>query len=80
MLDKRIFIRSVFMSTKPQFHGSDIEAACAYYHIPKEQVVCFGANVNPLGLSKSVKEKLAANLDLLCSYPDRNYTSLKKVI
>lgn len=68
------------MSTKPQFHGSDIEAACAYYHIPQEQIVCFGANVNPLGLSESVKEKLAKNLDLLSSYPDRNYTSLKKVI
>ena len=40
----------------------------------------FGANVNPLGLSKNLKKDLAAHLDLLSSYPDRNYTTLKKVI
>ena len=67
-------------TTKPQFHGSDIEAVSAYYHIPKEQIVLFGANVNPLGLSPALKETLAANLDILSSYPDRNYTSLKAVI
>ena len=68
------------MNTKPQFHGSDLETVEAYYHIPKEQIVSFGANVNPLGLSKNVKEKLAQNLDVLSSYPDRNYSELKKSI
>ena len=68
------------MNTKPQFHGSDLEAVEAYYHIPKEQIVSFGANVNPLGLSSYVKEQLAANLDVLSSYPDRNYTELKTAI
>lgn len=68
------------MKAKPQFHGSDIEAASAYYHIPKESIVSFGANVNPLGLSESVKEELAKRLDILSSYPDRDYRSLKEVI
>lgn len=68
------------MNTKPQFHGSDLEAVEAYYHIPKEQIVSFGANVNPLGLSSYVKKQLAANLDVLSSYPDRNYTELKTAI
>lgn len=67
-------------NTKPQFHGSDIEAVSAYYHVPKDDIVLFGANVNPLGLSPSLKEALAANLDILSSYPDRDYTSLKSVI
>ena len=68
------------METKPQFHGSDTAAVAAFYHIPEDEIVCFGANVNPLGLSDTLKADLAAHLDLLSSYPDRNYTALKKVI
>lgn len=68
------------MSTTPQFHGSDLEEIEKYYHIPKEEVICFGANVNPLGLSKQVKQTLADHLDIITTYPDRNYTSLKAAI
>ena len=68
------------METKPQFHGSDTAAVAAFYHIPEDEIVCFGANVNPLGLSDTLKADLAAHLDLLSSYPDRNYTALKKAI
>ena len=68
------------MNTVPQFHGSDLEEIEKHYHIPKEEIVGFGANVNPLGISSSVKEGLAANMDLITTYPDRNYTSLKNVI
>lgn len=65
---------------RPAFHGSDIEQIEQYYHIPKERIVKFGANVNPLGLSDSVKKKLARNLDVITRYPDRDYKSLRKVI
>lgn len=68
---------------RPEFHGSDLEKIAAYYHIPASEIpgiVKFGANVNPLGLSESVKKDLAAHLDIISSYPDRNYTSLKKTI
>lgn len=68
------------MDKKPEFHGSDLEKIEEYYHIPQEEIVCFSANVNPLGLSESVKEKLAANLDIITRYPDRRYTSLKQAI
>ena len=64
------------MDTKPVFHGSDIEKICSYYHLDKETIVNFGANVNPLGLSRQVKAAIASHLDLLSSYPDREYTSL----
>ena len=68
------------MDTKPVFHGSDIEKICEYYNLKKEDIVNFGANVNPLGLSSHVKKEIADNLDLLSSYPDRDYTALRNVI
>ena len=68
------------MNTRPVFHGSDIEKICEYYHLNKEDITNFGANVNPLGLSDPVKEALASHLDVLSSYPDRDYTSLRSVL
>lgn len=68
------------MNAKPVFHGSDIEKICEYYHLKKENIINFGANVNPLGLSPQVKKQLAANLDLFASYPDREYTALRNTI
>ena len=68
------------MTTKMVFHGSDIEKICDYYHLNKEDIVKFGANVNPLGLSASVKKEIAENIDLFSSYPDRDYTSLRSTI
>ena len=50
------------MTTKMVFHGSDIEKICAYYRLNKEDIVKFGANVNPLGLSASVKKEIAENI------------------
>ena len=69
------------MSTaKMVFHGSDIEKICEVYQLKSEEIVKFGANVNPLGLSEHVKEQLAGRLDILSSYPDRDYTSLRSTI
>ena len=68
------------MDTKPVFHGSDIEKICEYYHLRKEDITNFGANVNPLGLSEHVKAVIAGHLDLLSSYPDREYASLRDTI
>ena len=69
------------MSTaKMVFHGSDIEKICEVYQLKSEEIVKFGANVNPLGLSEHVKKQLAGRLDILSSYPDRDYTDLKKAI
>lgn len=68
------------MSKLQQFHGSDLEAVARYFHLPQEEIICFGANVNPLGLSSSVKNTLAEHLEIISSYPDRDYNSLKKQI
>ena len=67
-------------TTNPVFHGSDIEKVCEIYGLRREDIIMFGANVNPLGLSEHVKEQLAGRLDILSSYPDRNYTSLCSTI
>lgn len=66
--------------TRPAFHGSDIEQIEKYYGIPKESIVKFGANVNPLGLSDAVRDALAEHLDIITSYPDREYKTLRKAI
>ena len=68
------------MTTKMVFHGSDIEKICDYYHLNKEDIVKFGANVNPLGLSASVKKEIAENVDLFSSYPDRDYLFYREMV
>ncbi len=68
------------MNAKPEFHGSDLEKIEEYYGIPKESIICFGANVNPLGLSEKVKEEIKEHLDIISSYPDREYKSLRHTI
>lgn len=69
------------MSDKKQvYHGSDIELIEKAYGVPKEKIINFSDNVNPLGVSDTVKQKLASNLDLISTYPDRNYTALRKKI
>lgn len=62
------------------FHGSDTEKICEVYHLDPKNIIKFGANVNPLGLSENVKQQLASRLDILSSYPDRDYTTLRNTI
>ncbi len=65
---------------KDHFHGSDLEKIEAIYHIKKEDIVSFSANVNPLGISPRLRNELAAHIDAISSYPDREYTGLKAAI
>ena len=62
------------------FHGSDLESIEKFYGIKKENIVSFSANVNPLGISPKLKSTLANRIDAIMSYPDREYTSLRKHI
>ena len=48
--------------TQTAFHGSDLEKIEAVYGIKKEEVINFAANVNPYGISTTLKEQLAQNL------------------
>lgn len=62
------------------FHGSDLEKIEQVYNIPKENILSFSSNVNPLGISPKLKETLSQKIDAISSYPDREYTSLRKCI
>ncbi len=61
-------------------HGGDLDAIQNKYHIPKNEIVDFSGNINPLGFPDSVKQRLAKNLDIICVYPDKNYAALRKAI
>ena len=65
---------------KDHFHGSDLEKIEEIYGIKKEDITSFSANVNPLGISPKLKEALAEHIDVITSYPDREYTSLRKSV
>lgn len=65
---------------KEHFHGSDLEKIERYFGIPKESITGFGANVNPLGISPRMRRELAEKIDVVASYPDPEYTELRKHI
>lgn len=65
---------------KDHFHGSDLEKIEAVYGIKKEEIISFSANVNPLGLSERLREELTRHLDVITTYPDREYAGLRRVI
>ncbi|MEG0963389.1 MAG: histidinol-phosphate transaminase, partial [Lachnospiraceae bacterium] len=50
------------------------------YGISKDQITSFSANVNPLGVSPLLRDTLANHIDAITTYPDREYTSLRKCI
>lgn len=72
--------RSQMIKHSDHFHGSDLETIEKIYGIKKEEIVSFSANVNPLGISPKLKETLSERIDAIMSYPDREYTSLRKRI
>ena len=65
---------------KEHFHGSDLEKIEAVYGIKKEDIISFSANVNPLGISYQLRTGLTEHIDAITSYPDREYTQLRKCI
>lgn len=68
------------MNTTETFHGSDIEKIEARFHIPKEQILQFGSNVNPYGLSLHLREELQKKIACITNYPDPAYHALRTSI
>lgn len=68
------------LEQKEHFHGSDLEKIEKIYKIDKNDIINFAANVNPLGVSGKLKEAIISHIDDITSYPDREYTTLKKAI
>lgn len=65
---------------KEHFHGSDLEKIEQIYGIKKEEITSFSANVNPLGISPLLRKTLADHIDAISTYPDREYTSLRRCL
>ncbi|MBQ4347367.1 MAG: aminotransferase class I/II-fold pyridoxal phosphate-dependent enzyme [Firmicutes bacterium] len=61
-------------------HGGDLDSISRRYNIPKEEIMDFSGNINPLGFPESVKEALKENLNLISIYPDKNYVALRECI
>ena len=68
------------MVAKEHFHGSDLEKIEQIFHIKKEDITSFSANINPLGISPKMKAHLQNHIDCITTYPDREYTDLRKAI
>lgn len=68
------------MRPKEHFHGSDLEKIEQAYNIKKENIISFSANVNPLGVSFRLRDTLTNHIGAITTYPDREYTSLRKCI
>ncbi len=65
---------------KDHFHGSDLEKIEQYYGIKKEEITSFSANVNPLGISPALRRTLSEKIDVITTYPDRDYVTLRRCI
>lgn len=61
-------------------HGGDLDSISQEYGIPRDEIIDFSGNINPLGVSPLAKEEISKNLDLISTYPDRNYNYLRSSI
>ena len=68
------------MTVLTHAHGGDLDAIQRTYGIPKEEIIDFSGNINPLGFPKRAEDALKENLHLICTYPDKKYKALKQAI
>ena len=61
-------------------HGGNITLAAKKYGLPKEKIIDFSANINPLGPSKKIHEAITANIGAIVNYPDPDCTELKDAL
>lgn len=69
------------MSEMPMdFHGSDVELVADYFNVPREKMISFASNVNPMGISPKLRNELAGEIDCISRYPERDYRTLRQAI
>ena len=64
----------------PAGHGGNIYKIAGELGIPENNVIDFSASINPLGLSKKVKETIRKSMDGLVHYPDPDTSLLRQKI
>lgn len=70
----------IFMKNEHYLHGGDLDAAARTYHLDRASIWDFSGNINPLGISQKAKDAICNNLDMISTYPDRTYTSLRQTL
>lgn len=58
-------------------HGGDLDSIERIYNIPRNKIIDFSGNINPLGVPESIKEHLIKKIDLVSTYPDKKYLKLR---
>ena len=61
-------------------HGGNVEELSRKYNLKKENIIDFSANINPLGVSDSVKKSIIEAINEIKIYPDITYYNLKNSI
>ncbi len=61
-------------------HGGNIYRAVQELGIPESEIVDFSASINPLGISRRVKEAIKKEIDNLVNYPDSDSNALREKI
>ena len=54
--------------------------ASGKYGIPKDKIIDFSANINPLGPAADIFAALTKNINTIVNYPDPDCTELKAVL
>ena len=68
------------MTANVHAHGGDLDFIERTYGIPKNEIIDFSGNINPLGFPLAAQEALKNNLQIISTYPDKNYGSLRTAI
>lgn len=61
-------------------HGGNLDRASIKYGIPKERLIDFSANINPLGPSRQIISAVVNNLKYINNYPDPECRELKSTL
>lgn len=61
-------------------HGGDLDAIERKYGIAKSEILDFSGNINPLGFPPTTAKALAEHLEIISTYPDKQYTALRQAI
>lgn len=64
----------------PTKHGGNIYKIAGQLGIPETELIDFSASINPLGLSKRVKETIRKGMNGLVNYPDPDTSMLRQKI
>lgn len=72
--------KEVMIMKTNNVHGGDLDIISRTYNIPKEEILNFSGNVNPLGIPQCIKKVIINNIDSITVYPDVSYITLREAI